>query len=57
MEELLKIVSSTNSYLSDYVLIILLAGAGIYFTARTRFVQIRCFGEGWRKAFGNFSLH
>ena len=57
MESLLKAVSSVNSYLSDYVLITLLAGAGIYFTVRTRFVQVRCFAEGWRKAFGNFSLH
>ena len=57
MENLLKIVSSVNSCLSDYVLITLLAGAGIYFTVRTRFVQIRCFAEGLRKAFGNFSLH
>jgi len=57
MEELLKIVCRINSYLSDYVLIALLAGAGIYFTLRTGFVQIRCFGEGFRKAFGNFSLH
>ena len=57
MEELLNIVSRTNSCLSDYVLITLLVGAGIYFTARTRFVQVRCFAEGFRKAFGNFSLH
>ena len=57
MEELLKIVSRINGCLSDYVLIILLVGAGIYFTCRTRFVQVRCFAEGWRKAFGNFSLH
>ena len=57
MEELLKLATRINSCLSDYVLITLLVGAGIYFTIRTRFVQIRCFGEGFRKAFGNFSLH
>ena len=57
MDELLKVVSSINSYLSDYVLITLLVGAGVYFSIRTRFVQVRCFGEGFRKAFGNFSLH
>jgi len=57
MDELLKIVSRINGCLSDYVLIVLLVGSGIFFSIRTRFVQIRCFGEGMRRAFGNFSLH
>ena len=57
MEKLLEIVSYINNCMSDYVLIILLAGAGIYFTVCTKFVQIRCFAEGWRNAFGKFSLH
>ena len=56
MDTLLKIVQTINMYLSDYVLIILLLGAGLYFTIRTKFVQVRCFGEGWRRVFGNFSL-
>ena len=54
---LLKIVQTVNGYLSDYVLIILLVGAGLYFSIRTRFVQIRCFGEGMRRVFGNFSMN
>ena len=57
MDTLLKIVQTVNLYLSDYILIIMLLGCGIYFTIRTRFVQIRCFGEGMRNVFGNFSLH
>ena len=57
MEKLLEIVSCINDGMSDYVLLFLLAGAGIYFTAITRFVQIRCFAEGWRNAFGKFSFH
>ena len=57
MDTLLKIVQTINMYLSDYVLIILLLGAGLYFTIRTRFVQVRCFGEGWRRFFGEFSLN
>ena len=57
MDALLKIVQTVNAYLSDYILIILLVGTGLYFTIRTRFVQVRCFGEGWRRMFGNFSLH
>ncbi len=54
---MLQIVQTINGYLSDYILIVLLLGAGIYFTVRTRFVQIRCFGEGMKRVFGNFSLH
>jgi len=57
MEKLLEIVKQINGCLSDYVLIVLLVGTGLYFTVRTRFVQIRCFGEGMRRAFGNFSLN
>ena len=52
MDFLLKTVSLVNSYLSDYVLTFLLVGAGVYFSIRTKFVQIRCFGEGVRNAFG-----
>ena len=57
MDALLKIVQTINAYLSDYILIILLIGAGLYFTIRTRFVQIRCFGEGMRKVFGNLNMN
>ncbi len=54
---MLQFVQTVNGYLADYILIVLLLGTGIYFTIRTRFVQIRCFGEGMKKVFGNFSLH
>ena len=54
---LLGIVQKINGYLSDYVLIVLLVSAGLYFSIRTRFVQVRCFGEGWRRFFGEFSLN
>ena len=57
MDFLLKTVSDINSCLSDYILTFLLVGIGIFFTIKTRFVQIRCFGEGWRNAFGKISLH
>ena len=53
---LLKIVATINSYLSDYILIFLLIGVGLYYSIRTRFVQVRCFGEGMKKVFGNLSL-
>lgn len=54
---LLTIVQTINSYLSNYVLIILLVSMGVFFTIRTRGVQFRCFGEGMRRVFGGFSLH
>ena len=54
---LLGIVQKINGYLSDYVLIVLLVSAGIYFSIRTRFVQVRCFGEGMRRVFGNIKLN
>ena len=55
-EFILPIVQKVNAYLSDYILIILLVGAGLLFTFATKFVQIRCFGEGMKKVFGNISL-
>ncbi|MDO4590015.1 MAG: sodium:alanine symporter family protein [Slackia sp.] len=56
-EALLSIVQTVNSYMSNYVLIVLLIGTGLFFTIRTRFVQVRYFGEGLKRVFGNFSLH
>ena len=53
---LYPIVVSINNYLSSYVLIILLIGVGLFYSIRTRFVQVRCFGEGMKKVFGNLSL-
>ena len=57
MDSLLHIVQTINATLSDYVLVTLLVVTGLYFTIRTRFVQIRCFGEGLKQVFGDFSLH
>ena len=56
MEQLLNFVRTINMYLSDYVLMFLLIGTGLFFTIRTKFVQIRCFREGMKQVFGNFSL-
>ncbi len=57
MDAILKIVQTINLYLSDYILIVLLIGIGLFYTVRTRFVQIRCFGEAMKSAFGGISLH
>ncbi len=53
---LLPIVKKINGYLSDYMLIFLLVGVGLWFTIRTRFVQVRCFGEGMKNVFGNMKF-
>jgi len=53
---LLPIVATINKYLADYILIFLLIGVGLFYTIRTRFVQVRCFGEGMKKVFGKISL-
>ena len=55
-ETILKLVATANSYLADYILIILLVGVGLLFTIKTKFVQVRCFGEGMKKVFGKLSL-
>ena len=53
---LLPIAVTINTYLSNYILVFLLLGVGIWYTIKTRFVQVRCFGEGMKRVFGNFSL-
>ncbi len=45
METLNAVVSEINGFLWSSVIIILLVGAGFYFTVRTRAVQIRYFGK------------
>ncbi len=52
-----QLVGTVNTFLWDYALIILLVGAGIFFTVMLRFIQIRKFGTGMKLLFGNFSLH
>ena len=53
---LLSIVQTINAYLSDYILFILLIAVGLWYSVKTKFVQVRCFGEGMRRVFGNLSL-
>ena len=57
MDTILSIVQKINFYLSDYILIVLLVGTGLLFTIKTRFVQVRCFGEGMRAVFQKFSMN
>ena len=53
-----QIVAAVNDVLwnKGLVLLFLLLGSGVYFSVRTRFVQIRKFGEGMRRGFGNIRL-
>ena len=54
---LLDIVVKINTYLSNYILVFLLVAVGLWYSIKTRFVQVRCFGEGMKKVFGNLSLN
>ena len=53
---LYPIVCNINTYLSNYVLVFLLVGVGLWYSIQTKFVQVRCFGEGMKKVFGGLSL-
>ena len=55
-EVLYPIVCKINEYLSSYILVFLLIGVGLWYSIRTRFVQVRCFGEAMKKTFGNIKL-
>ena len=54
---LYPIACKINEYLSNYILVFLLLGIGFWYSIKTRFVQIRCFKEGWNRVFGNISLN
>ena len=56
-QQLYEIVTTINGYLSNYVLLVLLIGTGLFFTIRTRFAQVRYFVAGVKSVFGGFSLH
>ena len=53
---LYPIVVKINEYLSSYILIVLLVAVGLWYSIKTRFVQVRYFKEGMKKVFGNLSL-
>jgi len=56
LDSLLNLVVKVNGFLTDYILIVLLVGVGLFYTIKTRFVQVRCFGEGMKKVFGNIKF-
>ena len=48
---MLKVVNFINDYLSGYILVFLLVAVGLYYSIKTRFVQVRCLREGFKKVF------
>ena len=56
LDKINSVVETINAYTADYILVVLLIAVGLFFTVRTGFVQIRCFGEGMKRMFGGFSL-
>jgi len=53
---LLPLVVKANGFLADYILVFLLVGTGLFFSFKTKFIQIRAFGEGMKNVFGKLSL-
>ena len=53
----LPIVQTINSYLSDYILFFMLIAVGLFYSVKTRFVQVRCFEEGMSRVFGTLTLN
>jgi AGCS family alanine or glycine:cation symporter len=53
---MLQTVQTINAYLSDYVLVFLLVAVGLWYTVKTRCVQVRCLWEGLKGTFGGLSL-
>ena len=56
MDKAAKVVDNMSGFVWNNILLFVLLGAGLYFTIRTGFVQIRHFGRGWNRVFGDFSL-
>ena len=57
MDEAAQFVKVIKDFFWDNILLFLLCGTGIYFTFRLKFIQVRRFGEGMRRLFGNISLN
>ena len=56
MDWIMRVVNGINTFLWDFALLFLLCGAGVYFTVRLRFVQVRKFGAGMKAVFGSIRL-
>ena len=56
MDALNQAIAQISDVLWNSVLLFLLVGTGVYFSVRTRFVQVRKFKTAWNRVFGGFSL-
>ena len=56
MDQAAEVVDKISGFVWNNILLFVLLGAGLYFTIRTGFVQIRHFGRAWNRVFGDFSL-
>lgn len=50
--DLNEIVKAIQSVLADKILIVALVGTGLWFSFNLGFIQVRGFGEGWKRTFG-----
>ena len=57
MDLLAAKVSELAGFVWNGLLLYLLVGTGIIFTIRTRFIQVRKFGAGFRRLFGSVNLN
>ncbi len=53
---MLSIVNTINAYLSDYILVFLLVAVGLWYTIKTKFVQVKYLGAGLKQIFGGLSF-
>ncbi len=53
---MLSVVQTINAYLSDYILVFLLVAVGLWYSIKTKFVQVRYLGSGLKKIFGDLSF-
>ena len=45
-------IANVSDFIWNTILLYLLVGTGIFFSIRLKFVQVRRFGNGWRRLFG-----
>lgn len=57
MDQLAVIVKQVSDFVWDNLLLYLLVLTGVLFSIRTRFVQVRHLGAGFKRMFGSFSLN
>lgn len=57
MDSLNDVIVAVDSFIWNNILLFVLVGTGIFFTVRTKFVQIRRFPAAWKRVFGGLTLN